>query len=359
MSFIVQKAGNQAIDVNRVSGVDYHLTTNGSDWLWAVASIFGLLTVVYAALFFAAEYKGSALTRYALAVPFLISFFEFFFYFTYASNLGWTAIQAEFGHVTVDDPVTTASPGYRQIFYSKFVAWFLSWPLLLFLLELAGSSTTVPASELETLSVFDMVHSLLIQIFSAFFWVVSLLVGSLIRSSYKWGYWTFGAVTMLIGEAVIIRRHVFTLKLRGFSLGMLCTASVIVWLYFVCWGLSEGGNVIQPNSEAVFYGILDLCIFAIYPAYLLFIVARFGRWPSFSLRGGFGKDYHDTHTEKTSDPNSIRESGDTHVVGAVPGVVSATGPDTHPSTVSPSANTTTARAATNPHPTATATAEEV
>ena len=34
---------------------------------------------------------------------------------------------------------------------------------------------------------------------------------------------------------------------------------VILWLlYPVCWGLSEGGNVITVNSEMVFYGILDL-----------------------------------------------------------------------------------------------------
>jgi bacteriorhodopsin len=28
-------------------------------------------------------------------------------------------------------------------------------------------------------------------------------------------------------------------------------------LYPVCWGLSEGGNVISPDSEFIFYGILD------------------------------------------------------------------------------------------------------
>lgn len=32
-----------------------------------------------------------------------------------------------------------------------------------------------------------------------------------------------------------------------------------VWVgYGVAWGLSEGGNVISPAEEAVFYGILDL-----------------------------------------------------------------------------------------------------
>lgn len=37
------------------------------------------------------------------------------------------------------------------------------------------------------------------------------------------------------------------------------TLMMVVWVgYGVAWGLSEGGNVISPAREAVFYGILDL-----------------------------------------------------------------------------------------------------
>lgn len=339
MTFYIAAAGNRAVDVNPASNVDYHLTSHGSDWLWAVTSIFGALAVVYATLFFVAEHKGTALTRYALAAPFLISLFEFFFYFTYASNLGWTAIQAQFGHVTVDQPVTGLSPGTRQIFYSKFVAWFLSWPLVLFLMEIAGSATTAIATGAESLSLFDMLHSLVIQVFTTYFWIISLLVGALIHSSYKWGYWTFGAVAMLVGGAIILKRQIVTLRVRGFSIAMLSFSHLIVWLYFICWGLSEGGNVIQPNSEAVFYGILDLCIFALYPAYLLFITAKFGKWPSFSLRGGLKRNEHgEVPYEKASGPNSIRESGETHVPGTLPGVVHTTAPAT--STVRATTTTT-------------------
>jgi bacteriorhodopsin len=32
-----------------------------------------------------------------------------------------------------------------------------------------------------------------------------------------------------------------------------------MWLlYPIAWGVSEGGNVIPPDSEAVFYGVLDI-----------------------------------------------------------------------------------------------------
>lgn len=31
-------------------------------------------------------------------------------------------------------------------------------------------------------------------------------------------------------------------------------------LYPVCWGVSEGANIIAPDSEFIFYGILDCCL---------------------------------------------------------------------------------------------------
>ena len=36
--------------------------------------------------------------------------------------------------------------------------------------------------------------------------------------------------------------------------------SLILILYPFCWGLSEGGNVLSPSGEMVFYGILDLTV---------------------------------------------------------------------------------------------------
>ena len=34
-------------------------------------------------------------------------------------------------------------------------------------------------------------------------------------------------------------------------------------IYPACWGISEGGNVIAPDSEFIFYGILDCCLIPI------------------------------------------------------------------------------------------------
>ena len=45
----------------------------------------------------------------------------------------------------------------------------------------------------------------------------------------------------------------------------------LIWLiYPIAWGVCEGGNVIAPDSEAVFYGILDIATIICIPALLLF-----------------------------------------------------------------------------------------
>ncbi|EJS44515.1 hsp30p [Saccharomyces arboricola H-6] len=308
---------NEALGLNPPHGLDMHITKRGSDWLWAVFAVFAFVLLCYIIMFFIAENKSSRVTRYALAPAFLIAFFEFFAFFTYASDLGWTGVQAEFNHVKVDKSITGDVPGVRQIFYSKYIAWFLSWPCLLFLIELTASIT---GKTEEGISALDMIHSLLIQIVGTLFWVVSLLVGSLIKSTYKWGYFTIGAIAMLVTQGVVCQRQFFNLKTRGFNALMLCTSMVIVWLYFICWGLSDGGNRIQPDGEAIFYGVLDLCMFAIYPCYLVITVSRTDKSPKFSWTSGFSHYHHakdDVEDEipetKEAAPESPRASGETAI----------------------------------------------
>ena len=46
--------------------------------------------------------------------------------------------------------------------------------------------------------------------------------------------------------------------------------TIFLWfLYPIAWGLSEGGNVIAPDSEAVFYGILDILAKPVFGTLLL------------------------------------------------------------------------------------------
>jgi bacteriorhodopsin len=47
--------------------------------------------------------------------------------------------------------------------------------------------------------------------------------------------------------------------------------TIFLWfIYPIAWGLCEGGNVISPDSEAVFYGVLDILAKPVFGALLLF-----------------------------------------------------------------------------------------
>lgn len=299
---IIKRSGNEALKINKPYGVDFHITEHGSDWLWAVFAMFGFCLVIYAFIFFFLEKKTTRLMRYALAPAILISFYEFFSYYTYASNLGWAGVHSEFNHLTVKTSISGETPGFRQVFYTKFIAWVLSWPALIVLQELANVTSTD-----QDISVLELCESLLVQIFGTTIWIVSLLIGTLIHSTYKWGYWTFGAFAMLVTEYVMIRRQYFTnssnkfLQLKSFCF---MVVMLIVWLYFVCWGLCEGGNVIQPDGEAVFYGVLDVCLFCFYPIILVVSVYKGGNNPNFTMTGAKGENHWSVHKHNDEEANA-------------------------------------------------------
>lgn len=104
--------------------------------------------------------------------------------------------------------------------------------------------------------------------------VVTGLVGALVYSSYKWGYYTFGCVALFyIGYVLMFEARTHANHL-GSDIGktfLLCgTWTFGLWLlYPIAWGLCEGGNVIHPDGEAIFYGILDLMAKPVFGGLLL------------------------------------------------------------------------------------------
>jgi len=104
--------------------------------------------------------------------------------------------------------------------------------------------------------------------------IVTGLVGALTRTSYKWGFYVFGnlaffyVVYMLVFVARKHANHLGGDISRTFNICGVLT--IFLWfLYPIAWGLSEGGNVIHPDSEAVFYGILDLLAKPLFGALLI------------------------------------------------------------------------------------------
>lgn len=73
---------------------------------------------------------------------------------------------------------------------------------------------------------------------------------------------------MLAWEARLHAKHVGPDVGRTFV--MCGSLTAVVWiLYPIAWGVCEGGNLIAPDSEAVFYGILDLIAKPVFGALLL------------------------------------------------------------------------------------------
>lgn len=105
--------------------------------------------------------------------------------------------------------------------------------------------------------------------------VVTGLTGALVRSSYKWGYWTFGMFALFFIAYVLIFEARASANKLGKDIGFafLTTGAWTTFLWFlypIAWGVCEGGNVISPDSEAVFYGVLDLMAKPVFGAILLF-----------------------------------------------------------------------------------------
>ncbi|ODV63327.1 Hsp30p, partial [Ascoidea rubescens DSM 1968] len=251
---------NDAIEINEPTGLDMHITEEGSNWLWAAFSLFTFVSLIYAALYIKNHFKKDSPKPFLIIAPLLSSLILAYTYFTMASNLGWTDIQAQFNHTTVDN--SSVTPGIRQIFYSKWVGYFLAWPTVLYSFELLSY---------PSIKSFKNVTSLLFELVMTQIFVLSLLISSLIKSSYKWGYFTFGTFSLLL--AIFTLAHRLT-TIQKQNKNVLCVFSflALLWiLYPVAFGLSEGGNVIEPDSETAFYGVLDVLQFIVVPTILSFI----------------------------------------------------------------------------------------
>ena len=104
--------------------------------------------------------------------------------------------------------------------------------------------------------------------------IVTGLIGALVHSSYKWGYFVFGCVAFLFVAWTVVlegRSHAAALGADINKIYTICGVWTIgLWfLYPIAWGLSEGGNVIASDSEAIFYGVLDIMAKPVFGALLI------------------------------------------------------------------------------------------
>jgi bacteriorhodopsin len=257
--------GNRALDINgnpvrhMVNGpfsdrrlTDIGITVRGSNWYFAVCALMGVATLAFAAHSFKKP-RPHRVFHYIIIAVTLVATIS---YFSLGSDLGQTGIPVQFRR---RNPKVAGF--VREIFWVRYIDWFITTPLLLLSLLLTA------ALPWPTILFTLLVNQVMI---------VCGLVGALTRTSFKWGYFAFGLACLFWIAYVILmsgRKHATALGpdvSKAYS--TLGPYLIFLWfLYPVCWGLSEGGNVIAPNSEAIFYGILDIFSKFIYGALLLWL----------------------------------------------------------------------------------------
>lgn len=171
---LLKRAGNEALRVNPTVA-DIDITTHGSDFLWAVFSVMaatGLGTMIWSLKLSRGERAFHYLSAAILATASVA-------YFSMASDLGATPVTVEFTNYGPAE-VNGARPT-RSIWYARYIDWTITTPLLLLEILLVSG---LPLSTIFVTIFFDLVM------------IITGLIGALVQSTYKWGYYTMGCVAM-------------------------------------------------------------------------------------------------------------------------------------------------------------------
>jgi bacteriorhodopsin len=181
---------DQSIGVNpTVANID--INNAATNWLWAVFAI--MLASTLAFLF--RSWRRPIGTRLFHQLPLLILTTASVAYFSMASDLGSAAVRAEFPRgatpgVTRSIWVGSLTRMYLRIKlliscyptqYVRYIDWAITTPLLLLELLLA---TGLPLSDILTVLFMDLVM------------IVTGLVGALVPTRYKWGYFAMGCAAL-------------------------------------------------------------------------------------------------------------------------------------------------------------------
>lgn len=240
---------NNALDHNPPAG-DALLTTNGSNWLWAVTAVFLLSFLLMFALTFVAR-AGEKIFHYLFAIGLLVGSIS---YFASASDLGWSVI-----------PQANNRDLYftRQIFFTKYILWVVEFPVVILATGLLSNVSWA---------------TIVYNIFLSWIWVISYLCGAYTQSNYKWGFFAFGTLAML---ALTFSVHAGGYRSSsrigvGRDHSILAGWIGLMWLlYVIGWGVSDGGNRIGVVGGWVWFGILDVLLLPV-TGFLFIVLSR--RW---------------------------------------------------------------------------------
>ncbi|SMN21287.1 similar to Saccharomyces cerevisiae YDR033W MRH1 Protein that localizes primarily to the plasma membrane, also found at the nuclear envelope [Maudiozyma saulgeensis] len=257
---LIKRGGNEALKINGPAKADFHITSRGSDWLFTVFCIYTFACIIAILLMFKKP-ANERFVYYTIIIPYACMAVN---YFTMASNLGWAPVVALYNRNRVSTQETNL--GTRQIFYSRLIGWFLAMPWPVIQLSLMGKTP---------------IWHIIFNCFFTELFVIGYLVACVVHSTYKWGYYTFGTASIIVTLVSLMTTTKNLTKRLGEDVTKIFTymfgLNAFIWLiYPICFGLSEAGNVIVPDSEHIFYGIIDLIYLGVLPAVWLVFVQYVG-----------------------------------------------------------------------------------
>lgn len=109
----------------------------------------------------------------------------------------------------------------------------------------------------------------------------------------------FGYFYLAFDLLIPTRAHAIKTLHRAstFTLPALLYVGLLWVLYPIAWGVSEGGNFIAPDSEAVFYGVIDLFAFMFVPIHALVTMRTVDVKDLATSENGFGARTNGASTE--------------------------------------------------------------
>ncbi|GAB1312970.1 hypothetical protein MFIFM68171_03180 [Madurella fahalii] len=250
---------NDALNVHPPLGNQY-LTTNGSNWLFTVTSVFGVTLLALYGL----KYRARAGERFFHYLFIVAAFVGLIAYFAMASDLAWDVI--------LQANQVTRSGNTRQIFWAKYVFWVVAFPAVTIALGVISGIAWA---------------TIFFNVALSWVWVISYLVAAYTPSNYKWGFFAFGALAHIFLALSTMQHGLSSARRVGIrrDYTFLAGWTNLLWLlYPIAWGLSDGGNYIGVTASFIWFGILDLLLVT-GTAFVIVFLSR--RWDYNSLNIAF------------------------------------------------------------------------
>jgi bacteriorhodopsin len=270
-----------------------NITTHGSDLDWAVCALHAIFLLGIIGWTYVTNPRRRIFHYFAISILLITTIY----YFIIASNLGGKGVPVEFRADGLVDRT-------RQVFYARWVGYFINFSLAWFaLLLLSGVGWA----------------SILFTIGLVMLWATMFLIGMFVHTTYKWGFFVFAIVLYaFIGWQTLGNARSYATR---FDAGTLSTFTILAgWqlffmlLYPISWGLSEGGNRISNDSEQIFYSILDVATQGVFSLLLIFLT----RSLDFDYLGLGFTEYGRVH-DTTTTRNAVHDEKRSHGAGVAPG----------------------------------------